>query len=412
MIIDESRGYRKGQRLTRVVVIGAGIVGSAIAAELSATHGYAITVIDQGPAARLAGSTGHAPGYVGKLGDSPVLTELARASASAYDPLEHDGEPGFRRVGAIEVAFTDAAARVLERRARMAHEAELPAHLIDPSEAASLAPALVDRGRCLCALHFPEDGTAHASLITAALRAAGERRGVRYVSDQAVIGFDTEGDRVRSVRTATVIWPADRIVIAAGIWSPVITSMLGFRLPLTPVAHPYIYGAPHPAAPAFATTPFVRWPEHRVYARDHGDRFGLGTYDHEPLPIASDALGACAEREWPGPIFDRAIDRGLMLLPMHNRLPVEQRLNGVFAMTPDNMPFLGAVPGVDGVWLAAAIWVTHAAGAAQALVDLMLDREPAIPGIETLTPDRFSGEPDHDLERRALALYRDIYSTA
>lgn len=45
----------------------------------------------------------------------------------------------------------------------------------------------------------------------------------------------------------------------------------------------------------------------------------------------------------------------------------EHRLNGVFAMTPDNLPLLGPVADVPGLWVAEAIWVTYAAGAADAL---------------------------------------------
>lgn len=71
----------------QIVIIGAGIVGSALARELSCHAELDLTVIDQSPAGRLRGSTGHAPGYVGLFNESPVLTSLALETARIYDSL-------------------------------------------------------------------------------------------------------------------------------------------------------------------------------------------------------------------------------------------------------------------------------------------------------------------------------------
>ncbi|MGI8485047.1 MAG: NAD(P)/FAD-dependent oxidoreductase [Thermomicrobiales bacterium] len=398
----------------QIVIVGAGIVGTAIAAGLSAIDGITVTVIEQGPPERLPGSTGHAPGFVGVLGDSPVLTGLAKASAAAYDTLRVNGVNGFSRVGSIEIATTAQAERLLEQRYRMAQEAGLASRLIEPEEAITLAPSLIDPAPVRRGLHFPTDGTARASIITTALRARSEDLGARYINSQLVTGFGFTGDRVASVQTSDTSIAADDIVIAAGIWSPLIAEMAGFRLSLVPVEHPYIYGPPRARnqPPHTATAmPFIRWPEHHVYARDHGARFGLGTYDHEPSPIAPTQLGASAERPWPGHIFDDAIDRARHLLPEANRFDPALRLNGLFAMTPDNLPFLGPLPDMHGVWVAVAIWITHAVGAANALVGLMTEGGTGIDGVASLHPDRFAGQDHSGLERLALRLYRDIYAT-
>ncbi|KAG9619344.1 hypothetical protein KCU64_g22268, partial [Aureobasidium melanogenum] len=48
----------------RVVIIGAGIVGTNVADELVARGWNNITVVDQGPLDMPGGSTSHAPGLV------------------------------------------------------------------------------------------------------------------------------------------------------------------------------------------------------------------------------------------------------------------------------------------------------------------------------------------------------------
>ncbi|WP_272475478.1 hypothetical protein [Baekduia alba] len=68
-------------------------------------------------------------------------------------------------------------------------------------------------------------------------------------------------------------------------------------------------------------------------------------------------------------------------------------------MTADNQPLLGPADDVEGLWVAEALWVTHAAGAARALVKTMLDMPPAIGGLGALRPGRFGGRRHDELMR-------------
>jgi glycine/D-amino acid oxidase-like deaminating enzyme len=58
----------------RVVVIGAGIVGCALADELTARGWTNVTVLDQGSLPRPGGSTGHAPGLVFQTNPNKTMT--------------------------------------------------------------------------------------------------------------------------------------------------------------------------------------------------------------------------------------------------------------------------------------------------------------------------------------------------
>jgi glycine/D-amino acid oxidase-like deaminating enzyme len=91
----------------QIVVVGAGIVGAAVATELVERGFQNVTVIEQSPN-RLTGSTGHAPGFVGLLNEAPVMTRLAETSVRKYRQLSHEGLSGFAGVGGIEAATTAA----------------------------------------------------------------------------------------------------------------------------------------------------------------------------------------------------------------------------------------------------------------------------------------------------------------
>ena len=377
-----------------VVIIGAGVAGSALAAELSATPDIAVTLIERGLSGLLPGSTGHAPGFVGLLNEVAHLTELARQSADLYERLEHHDRPGFDRVGGLEVAGSTAAVHQLERRAELAAEAGLPAQLLTPTQAADAAPELVDPRTCRAGLLFPDDGTARARTVTAALVHRARAGGARFLYGTTVTGLDISGGRIDGVRTADgQELPADDVVLAAGIWGPHVAALAGQRLPLTAVAHPYVHGPSRPSRSG--PSPFVRWPEHHVYARDHGDRLGLGTYDHTPVAVPSAELEDSAERSWL-PAFESAIQQALDLLPGTTRFDVETRLNGVFSMTADNQPLVGLLPQIKGLWSAEALWVTHAAGAAALLARQMTgtSTEHDKQALQALRPDRFDDQPD------------------
>ena len=62
----------------RVVIIGAGIVGTALVDELVARGWTDITVLEQGPLYAAGGSSSHAPGLVFQTNPSKTMTEFAK----------------------------------------------------------------------------------------------------------------------------------------------------------------------------------------------------------------------------------------------------------------------------------------------------------------------------------------------
>lgn len=392
-------------RQRSVVIVGNGVVGASLAWELARRPDISVTVLDRDPPGTTRGSTVYAPGFVGVFNESPVLTALARESVRVYE--EACPAPGFVRAGGLEVAYTAAGWFALERRIAAARRAGLPAEPLDPAQAVAAVPELVDPDRCVGAAYFAADAVAHPPTLLAALRDRAAEAGARFAHEGPVLCVELRDGRAVGVRTASGHRPADDVVIAAGVWSPAVAATAGIRLPLTPVAHPYVYGPARPRQSALR--PFVRWPERHVYGRDHGDRLGIGTYEHMPQPVAGPELGADARRPWLGDVFDRPVGEALNLLPPQHRFAPEERVNGVFAVTADNLPLLGPAGAVPGLWIATALWITHAAGAARWLATLMTGGAPPA-GIEELRPDRFAGLPPDDVTARALASYCDIYA--
>lgn len=384
--------------MREVIVIGAGIVGVSLAHALTQDHGIKVTVLER-DTLEPRGSTTYAPGFVGLYNDVPILTELAQESAAVYD---HAGA-GFRRSGGLELAMSDTGAAELHRRVEAARSAGLPAELLASAALPENVASFVDAGQVMSAAHFAADGSADVVALITVLRDRAIAQGARFLSAQEVTDITEHGAGV-IVRTASEDrFAADTVVLAAGVWGPTLARLTGLDLPLFPVAHPYVYGAP---ASAWQAGPFVRWPEHHVYSRVHGDRLGIGTYDHRPVSVAQTDLDEGAALAW-SEDFTLAVDTAQQLLRADARFVPDRRVNGVFAMTPDNLPFLGRHPSMPNVWIAGALWVTHAAGAAERLATALFTDD-ALP--TELSVGRFDGGEPTELRDRALRLYRDIYA--
>lgn len=387
----------------RVLIVGAGITGVCLARELATVDGLEVTVVER-DRAEPRGSTGYAPGFVGLYNSAAVLTNLARTSAEIYDRA---GE-GFDRPGGLELSVSQSGTEEIERRVAAAREAGLPADLLTAAQLPPSVTSFVDSAQIAAAGYFGSDGVAVPTVLTRALRTKASAAGATFRTGQAVVGLDTaaHGGHAVDLQDGTRL-AADDVVLAGGIWGSALAELVDAYLPLFPVAHPYAYSA---SAAAFSAGPFVRWPERHVYARVHTDRLGIGSYDHAPVPLDHDDLDGGAALPW-HERFDEVISSAQSLLRPGARLPAERRVNGVFAMTPDNLPYLGAHADRPGVWTAQALWITHAAGAARALAKAMTTGS-ELP--HELAVDRFS-QPDEAgrraLRDAALRLYRDIYAS-
>lgn len=397
----------------RTLVVGAGVVGAAVAYHLAALGDSGVVVLDARERTELPGSTGLAPGFVGQLSTSPELTALARDSVATYRALPPAGaDPVFRQVGCLEVATGPDRLERAHRDAEHGRELGVAARVIDAAEAVALAPALVDADRVVGALHLPSDGAVEPAALTALLVGAAEEAGARFRFGAPVTALEADGDRVTGVRAGPrgELIAAERVVLAAGIWGPALAAQVGVRLAMVAVQHPYQYTGELPGLDdTVIDTPIVRYPDQAVYTRRHGRRYGLGSYAHPPLPLEPTTAFRSAELPFREAVFGPALEAAAALVPAFRKAPAGRRLNGVFALTPDELPLVGPCPGVQGLWCAESSWVTHAGGVGRQLAAQLLGTAEPLVDPARLAPDRFASWTGQRTREAALAHYRGVY---
>ncbi|WP_169950416.1 FAD-dependent oxidoreductase [Microbispora sp. H11081] len=395
----------------RVVIIGAGVVGAALADELSARGWTDVTVVDQGPVPATGGSSSHAPGLVFQINGSKTMTEMARYTVEKFSSLDLDGEPCFLQVGGLEVATTPERLAELHRRHGWATSWGVESHLLTPAECAGLFP-LLDPGAVLGGLHIPTDGIAKAvRAVEAQLRRA-RSRGVRVLERHEVLDVRTEDGRVTGVVTDQGEIAADVVVCCAGIWGPKVAGMAGMPLPLTPLAHQLAWTGQVPdlaGREEEATLPILRHQDADLYYRQRFDGVGIGYYGHRPMPVRAEDLLPVDEAEvMPSVLtftpedFEDAWTETRRLLPGTGAAKIDEGINGVFSFTQDHMPLLGESSEVKGFWVAEAVWVTHSAGVGRAMAEWLVDGHCSSFDLHECDVNRFEPHqlaPDYVLAR-------------
>jgi glycine/D-amino acid oxidase-like deaminating enzyme len=190
----------------------------------------------------------------------------------------------FQRIGGLEIASSPSGIAQLYHRQMLAQKDHLPAKILTSEEAARIAPDFHAEDTTSKALFFPSDGTAEPVRIVDYYKTEAKARGVLMLDTKAssIHIEKSSTSSIYHISTTMGSISTKTLVLATGIWTPGLIQDLDIDLSIVPVLHPYAHGPDRPIRDL--KQPFVRWPEKYIYARDHGDHDGFGSYAHVPLP--------------------------------------------------------------------------------------------------------------------------------
>lgn len=362
------------------VIIGAGIVGCAAAYHLTQLGRRDILVLDAGPLFRTGGSTSHAPGGLTQIANSRMLHAFGLYTVDFYGKLATDDGPAAAIVGSLETAETPERLAELKRRAGWAKSRGGEAHLLTPGECRQHHP-LIDPSVLLGGLFCPGNGIARPVRAAEAM-AQGAGDAATFQGKTTVTDILTRRGRVVAVMTDQGRVDTEEVLLCAGIWGPQLGAKTGVDIPLQPMEHQYVRFEPIPDLAGRTdevSLPVLRVHDHDLYCRTHFDTFGVGNYKHAPRPVDPAHLARWSADN-PDPSMhpfteeDFAAGRAALerQLPCLKGQAIADAFNGMFSFTPDGLPLLGPAAGVGGLWVAEAVWITHAAGAGKAIAECMV----------------------------------------
>jgi len=209
-------------RPSDIIVVGAGIVGCAVAYEL-ARRGASVELVDERPVGMGAtqASAGVLAPFIEAREGSPLLN-LAARSLDLFDEfiLRVTADSGvavpYRRTGTIDMAINDLEMRALETTADVLSKRGVPALLLDAAGVRSEEPQIGDGviGGLLIETH----GFVAVGELTRALAAAARRHGAHLIEQSRVRRIVRRYGEI-VVETSRGSLTGNAVVLAAGSWS-------------------------------------------------------------------------------------------------------------------------------------------------------------------------------------------------
>ncbi len=372
-----------------VVIVGAGILGSALAWRLAARNicrGDSILVVDPNPAASQATSL------------AAALLSLARPSGKAHwiplvrRTLSMAGELAFagaavplHRVGSIHLAASTGARHVLADYELTANRWGIRCERVAPQTFAKRLPWL-DMSRFSEALWFPDETYTDPYLLASAYVAAARALGVRFLFGKPAT-LAASGTRVEIRIGETVLAPIS-VWVAAGAWTNAVLRPLGASAAQAAVRSQYWISAPTPQANA--AMPMVSAVDLKLYARPELGAILFGLRETKGVAVASPQLPA----DLAGFAFDAADAAGHATLeafagalqeyaPGLTRTGLRHYVAGPSCYTPDGDFLVGPVDAWDNLNLVCGC---NGAGIAVSggLANLAADCES---GVRKVSPD-------------------------
>ena len=348
------------------IVIGGGVIGMMTAREL-AQSGANVTLVERRQCAQESSWAGGgivSPLYPWRY--SAPVTQLATWSQSSYihladELIDETGlDPEMRQKGMFMLSVDDE-----DDALAWAAKYHRPLRRVDGEFVYRKEPNLAPGVKS--AIWMPEVASIRNPRLGRSLREAmriNER--ITLVEDADVTGLLLQGERIEGVKTSQGEFRAGATIIAGGAWSGQLLSPLGIELPVEPVhGQMMLFKAPEGLIDRVVLS---------------GGRYLIPRNDGRVL------VGSTLERigfvkqtteEARASLHKTA----LSILPALEEYPVEHHWSGLRPGSPEGVPYIGAVPGYDGLWVNAGQFrngLVLAPASTRLLADLVLERDPII----------------------------------
>lgn len=329
------------KRTAEVAIVGGGVIGCSIAYHLARLGMKDVAVYERDYLA--AGSTGRCGAGVRAQWGTEMNCRLAFESIKRFEHLAEELDyPSieFKQGGYLILAFSEAQLDQFRKNVSLQNRLGIPSRLVTPDEARRIVPHL-GAPDLVGATFSRTDGHCNPFKVTDAYARAARRLGVEINTRTEVTGFAVEHGRITRVLTSRGPVNCGHVVNAAGPYSQVIASMAGVPVPVYSQRHQVL--VTEPVAPV--QEPMVISFAHGLYCQQtpHGS-FIIGLGD------PGEPKGFDTGHSWQ--FISDAARKIAHVLPPLGGLRVVRQWSGLYNMTPDAQPILGAAPDPCNFWLA------------------------------------------------------------
>ncbi len=340
---------------TNVVVIGGGIFGCAIAYYYTLNNpGKKIVVLERNELCNSATSRAAALMTIirSKRSYIPLSLETYRVVADMERQLGESLD--MKTVGMMHVAASKAKVKDLETLMAIAEEYKQSAHYISNEKAHKMSPWL-KTDEALSIGFIPVEAYCDPYLLGTFFARCAKMQGADIRPNIEVKELIMGGNTAIGVTTANGNIYADKVIVAAGAWAPVLAMHAGIGLPMAPVRSQYWITEKAGIFPL--NSPMVLLPDAQAYARPEGGSllFGIreaNSFSASPKEIPSDISHFPFSHDRGMTDLSEVIDRLSRFFPAVYDIGLKYYIAGFSGYTPDGNLSMGDIPGVNNLLLA------------------------------------------------------------
>jgi sarcosine oxidase subunit beta len=320
-----------------VAIIGGGIMGAATAYHLARRGCTDVVILEKDLLAQA--STGLSAGGIRQQFSHPANIRLSQEAVRVFERFEQEFGVNmeFRQVGYLFLAQSEEVWQEFLTNVELQRRHNVPVEALSPDEIKHRWPYLnVEdlRGGTFCA----KDGYADPYMAAMGFANAARRLGVRIEEQTKVTTIRMEGGKVRGVETTNGPIAAPVVVNVAGPWGGEIAKLAGLNLPVKPYRRQVFVTKAFDAIPK--PVPMILDIEPAFYFRGEGPGVLMGMSDpHEPSSF---------NLNWDYSFMEKVIDKAFHRAPILEEAEIGRGWGGLYAITPDDNPIIGAMPGIEG----------------------------------------------------------------
>ena len=161
----------------------------------------------------------------------PAMHDLLLASRTLYDELSKMGfDFGFEGNGSLQVFLTENGLKGGVEEAHLLEEFDIPIKVMTASDVCNLEPALLPD--VVGGVYYPRDAHIDPFRFVAGLAERARELGAEILTGTEVLAFETQNRKIAVIKTTRGEFHPQKVVLAAGSWSPEIARALKLNIPI------------------------------------------------------------------------------------------------------------------------------------------------------------------------------------